>query len=1072
MKKKLPIIILLLLSATLALAQNRIISGQILDDKGEPIAYASIKIKNSNIGVAADINGNFSLEVKANVVLIISATGSQNKEVIIDNEKLIYNIILIRNDLELTNVVVSALGVKRSVRSTPYAVQSLSSSRLTQTRQTDLTTALAGKIAGLQVLGQSEAKLGTPGVIRLRGVGSLSDANAIYVVDGTILDRVTDINMDDIESINVLKGRSATVLYGGRAGAGVIIITSKKGKRNKNTPLSVELNQTTTFDKVANLPNFQDQYMGGGEANWRTFTYNPAAHPADWKVFNGKKYPDYTDDGSWGPKIDGTEYIPWYAWFPGSKYAFQTTTATPQPNNIKNFYDIGITANNNLILSKSWKNISTRVSYTYLTKNGIIPYSWQNKHLLSTQNRWDITSKLAVSTDLNYTNEKIRGNLEDYFGNQTSGSFNSWFHRDVNTKILKELVDFTTPAGYLVSWNHGNPSASANYQTGSINRANFWYNHYSFLKYIKNDFYVTRLFGNITVKYNIIKDLNISASYRFNNRKSSNEIRTPNIIATSAFQTGQLNKFENNNKRYFEQNAEVLITYKKAFNNFTLDALAGYNYLVYTQRDSLRSTSGGLIIRDDYRIDNSAGPAILSAVYGDKKIRSVFGRLTVGYKDFLFLDVAARQDRSSWLPVANNAFIYPSVGVSYIFSDQLQKVFPFLSYGKIRLSSATTGEDVMLGSYAINPTYITLNVPYLTYSGSTVPDAIVDPTIKPALTTEYEAGIETRFWNDRIGLNITVFKENRKNEIVTTNVSTASGFFYNTFNAGKMNRKGIEIQLDVKPIYTKKISWDLSFNWSTYESYVEKISDQTKSIALAGGVAPQFSGVFLPAVYATEDENWGQLRGIGIKKINGIPILRNDGTYIPENNMNFGSILPNYLGGVFNQFRYKDWTLSVNLDFKQGGKYFSVSDFFGGYSGLLAKTAATNDKGKNVRDPLAEGGGVHVYGVKEDGKPFDTYVNAYDYFHQFYNSGGIAELSIFDASYVKLREISIGYNMPVERWGWKNIKKLYISFIARNPWLIYATNRDFDPSETTSLFGEAAQLPGTQSFGVNFKFGF
>jgi hypothetical protein len=228
----------------------------------------------------------------------------------------------------------------------------------------------------------------------------------------------------------------------------------------------------------------------------------------------------------------------------------------------------------------------------------------------------------------------------------------------------------------------------------------------------------------------------------------------------------------------------------------------------------------------------------------------------------------------------------------------------------------------------------------------------------------------------------------------------------------------------------------------------------------------------MPAVFHVEGEKWGQLRGAGVQKINGNAVLNPDGTYAIEQNLNYGSVLPDYTGGFFNQFSYKNWKLSISVDYQEGGKYFSMSDFWGSYSGLYAKTAATNDNGKNVRDDVSAGGGVHVLGVLANGKPYDTYVDAYTYYHQFAQDGGGFSNSVFDASYLKVREISLGYNFPVSKWHWKYVKKAFVSFVARNPWLIYASNRNFDPSELSQLNGEYGQLPGTRGYGLNIKLGF
>lgn len=1067
----------MLLFSVLVFAQPRSVTGQVRDEQGNPIGFATITEVGRNNTTQADVNGNFSIRVANGAVLNITAVGISQTRVNVTGGQNVYAVTVQRSNTELTTVVVSALGVRRSVKSTPYVVQQVSAERLTQTRETDVTSALAGKVAGLQVLGQSGAKLGSTGSVRLRGAASVKDKYAIYVVDGTIVTNVTDINTDDIANISVLKGPNATALYGQRAEGGVIVVTTKKaGRSNK---FNVSFAQTTTAEQVANLPRYQNLYGGGNSAAWKTFAYRQGVHPAEWAALDGKKYHNYSTDESWGPRIDGSDYIPWYAWYGGHADAYKTVPYTAQPDNIKDFFRTGLSVNNNIQVEKGGKNYSARFSVTNLNRTGIIPESKQTKNTFSTQLSFDIVKNLTVGTNTTYSIDNITGDFNDGYSNFTSGSFNQWFHRDLDMTKMKSLAGLKTPAGVYASWNHLDPSSTSYSAAGNFNKANYWYNPYTWLQQTKTTTDRNRLFGDASLKYKIMSNWDVTATYRYNYRTTKYQQKVPQVIEDGGGQTGVYSAYTHDNTRYFEQNIELVSTYRKSFNDLSLDLLAGANYLKYSQRDSNRTTNGGLVKADVYEIANSkTQPPTLSAAFGDKAVMSIFGRATLGYKDFLFGDFTLRQDWSSVLPATNNGYLTPSIGLSFVFSDFLRSSLPQLSYGKLRASFARIGTDE-LDPYEINPVYTTSNIAYNNqYTYTAVPNLQVDPNIKPTINSAYEAGLDLRFLKDRIGLSTTYFYEVKRDDIITTDISSTSGYTQRKFNVGEVIRKGVELQLDLRPVKARDFSWDLSANWSLIRSTVTKISPETKTVTLN---APGFvttglsfgnpASLVLPSVVHNEGQEWGQLRGYGIKKINGRPVLDASGLYVQETNVNFGGVLPNYTGGVFNQFNYKNFFLSATIDYQQGGKFFSLSDWFGTYTGLMERTAATNDNGKNVRDAVSEGGGVHVYGVSEDGKPVDFYVDGKTYFKQFSdNSSGIADLSVFDATFIKVREASLGYRFTFGTGAF--VKTASVSLVARNPWLIYRANPTIDPSELSNRNGENGQLPGTRSLGLNVKLGF
>ena len=1063
MRKISSLVMMLVLCTTMAFAQNRVVTGQVTDDKGEPVAFASVKVKNGKAGVAADANGNFRIEVPEGSVLVISAAGSIDQEITVSAGKSSYDVILIKSNTELSSVVVTAFGIKKSAKAITYATQNVSVERLTQTRDADFTTGLAGKVSGLTVQGQAGSKLGSTGTVRLRGVGSINAAAAIFVVDGTIVTNPADINMDNVASISVLKGNAATNLYGSLAEGGVIMITSRKPQKSKKW--QVDFNHTTTVDMVNVLPDYQNEYMGGGAANWSTFKFNAAIHPAEWKALDGKKFHDYTDDASWGPRMDGSEYAPWYSWYGGHKYSYTTAAASPQKNNIRDFFDKSVSLNNNIAVNRGFEKGSVRFSYTNLHRNGIIPQSKLDKHFFSGNFNYEVIKNLTFNLNANYTTEDVRGDFNDGYSNFTSGSFNQWFHRNLNTDILKELRGAKAgPNGTLISWNHSNPNNNAA-PSANFYKGNYWYNHYSYLDAFQSKQVRQRILGDVSLSYKILKGLTASATYRLNYRMVDGEFRTPTALKNGASQSGVLDGYGNNESIFKEQTAEANIAYVTNIKDFSIDLIAGTQNIFRKFTDSSRSTNGGLVKPDVFNLDNSIGQANRNGNFGTYRATyGFFGRGTFGWKDILFADFSVRREYNSRLPLQTNGFTYPSYGASFVFSEYLKNILPSLTFGKLRVSRASVG-SVSVGEYALTPTYGTGIVSYNNNFPNNFPNTITDPAIRPAINTATEIGTDLRFFKDRLGIGFTYYTDERKDDIVRTSVSAPSGVTTTTLNAGLVTRKGFEVELNVKPIVSKNFNWDATLNWSSVNAKVEKVSDQTDIFVVDGDVFGQTQLVHV------KGEKPFQIRGNGIKRINGLPVIGADGTYAIEANQNFGSTIPDYFGGFFNNFSYKNFTLTAAFDFSQGGKFYSLSDFFGTYSGLMAKTAAINDNGKNVRDPVADGGGVHVYGVNEQGKPYDVYVEGFTYFHQFYDL--TPEPFVHDRSYIKFREASFGYKFNTKNWGslGKAIKTMSLSLVGRNLF-IWTKAKGFDPSELAAEWGENGQLPGTKSFGATLRLGF
>lgn len=1068
MRKILSLLAVLVLSSVLVFAQTRSVSGTVTDEKGDPIPYASIVVKGKAKGATADADGKFVLtNIATGAQVVISAQGHQEQTVTVGNQSLLSVSLLKSSGSTLSEVVVTgAFNIKRSQRAVAYNAQNVNAEQLNTIRQTNVTNALSGKVAGLQVLGQSSVKLGADADQRLGGATTLGGGGVIYVVDGTIVS-ASDINPDDVEDVTVYSGVAATALFGDRAIGGAVVINSKRAKKTKG--IGIQVNTGITFDQIYVLPKYQNEYAGGGVGELTRFDYKPGM-PADWQALDGKYYHDYSDDASWGPRMVGQDYIPWYAWYPGSQYSFKTAKLTPQPDNIKEFYNTGVTTNNNVNFTKSDEGYRMRVSYTNQFQKGLLPGSDLRKNIFSTQTEFDLGKHFTLNANLNYVNRVVNGEFSDGYANQSTGSFSSWFHRHLDMDIVKELKGLRSPEGILASWNHNNPGT---YDVGNpvaFYGANYWYNFYTYFDQIQNRNNRERLYGDVGLTYKLNNNFRIRGTYRQNYLGTSYENKTYTALQNSGTQTGTFGGYSTGQTNFKETNYELVATYtNKLGEDFSTNINAGGNILKTNYKDIGGNTVNGFNVPDLFALNNSKNPIGYFNNREAKTVNSLFARGDVGFRNMLFAEFSVRQDWSSTLPKAKPYIFYKSFGGSFVFSELLSDNFPALSFGKIRGSWGEVPQT--LGIYANNFAY---GVAANQWSGNFLmgtPDVLIDPQLIGATQNTFEIGSDLKFFRNRLGLAVTYQKNISKDIPIQVEIGGTSGYTRKLINAGRIEASTLFLSLTGRPVQSKDFTWDITLNFS-------KQLDN-KIVKLAPGVKQQvqFAGAFSTSssayVVHREGEQWGQLIGGGIKRIDGKPVLDASGLFVKQDNVNFGSILPEFLGGLLNNFSYKNFVAQINIDYSKGGKYFSLSDFWGSFSGLTARTVGLNDKGNPIRDAVADGGGIKVMGVDADGKDVEYYVEAQDYHHQF-RSRNISEMSVYDLDFIKLREVSVGYKIPVQKIGnlSKYVQNATFSLVARNPWLIYAKNRDFDPSELSAKYGEDGQFPGTRSFGFNLSVGF
>lgn len=1069
MRKIASLLMATILCTTLVFAQSRTISGVVTDASGKSVPFASVTVKGTKNGVTADADGRFSIKgVSSGATLSITSAGFVDKDVSVGTSDNLS--ISVASSGAMTEVVVtSAFGIKKAQRTTPYSSQVIKSEQLNITSNTNIVEALAGKIAGVQSRSQSNAKLNSEDFLRIRGGLSLSDLGPIFVVDGTVVNSF-DINPDDVEDVTILKGANATALFGDRAAAGAIVINSKK--RGSKQGIGAEITQSVMSDAVYITPSYQNLYAGGASADLMKYTWQ-SGQPVEWKALDGKYFHDYTDDASWGPRMSGQEYIPWYAWFPGHKYSLKTAPLVAQPNNARDFFNKGLTTTTNASFTKSGPGSNIRVSYTNQNITGIIPSSSSTRHTLFTTASFDLNDHFSTGVNSTYTSQRIRGEFDDGYSNNSSGSFTQWFHRNLDMGIMKELQDYKAPNGTLASWNlYTNPDGATGYNDII---GNYWYNFYAYFKNQNNLQSRDRLYGDFFLQYRMNKNFNVKATIRKNQITTYYENITTSMLQKSAGQSGFLARYATGETYYKEYNYEALANYNNSFmsNRLSLNINAGANVLDIESKSATMGTSNGLNVPDYYAINNSVAQPSVSNGRSQSKVNSLFFNGDLEWNNYASITFAVRNDWYSANPIDNVDLLSPSVGASFVFSEFTKSNLPWLNFGKVFGSWGKKPRP--LSTYQNNFGYSTGAVLWNGNFLMGTPNGAVSPDLVGSTVSSYEAGIDLRFLKGRLGVNILYYNDDNNGEPLNVAVSGVSGFTSVAQNAVRIQREGLELQINASPVKGKNLNWDISttFGYSIKNPVVDIFGVPTGRVLLAGG---SFGTRFARA-FQEKGKDWGQLIGGGIKRNAEGKMVINpaSGAYDVDADKHWGSVLPKYTGGFINTLNYKNLMLKVSFDYQIGGKFFSLSEMWGNFSGLLDETAAINDKGKNIRDAVANGGGVHVVGVSsvDEKTVVDKYVEAQDYFHQFYY-GRIAEPFIHDLTFLKVREASLSYRIPVKNLGkiGKNLQGATFSVTARNPWIIYRESKNFDPSEISGVQGEDGQLPSVRSIGASLKLSF
>ena len=610
-----------------------------------------------------------------------------------------------------------------------------------------------------------------------------------------------------------------------------------------------------------------------------------------------------------------------------------------------------------------------------------------------------------------------------------------------------------------------------------MQRFNYWYNFYKWFDLVKPVSQNDRYFGDITLNYQIHKNWRFRATYRKQHNNAWSETKYSSDLAESGTQTTGncpecLGFYATSTSNSNRTNMEAQLYFNRKYKKFNVNASLGTDIFRQLQKGNSANTNNGLSVPNLYSISNSKNTPSIGNTRTDFRYSALFLTGSIGYDNYLNLDFTVRQDWMSDLPFDRPFIVSKSAGLSFIFSQVLK--LDFLNFGKLRASVGEIPSGIGTFAYPgfnYAPNQFQWNNNILMGT----PDQLVDPNITGSVTRQMEVGMDLEFLKRRMGASVTYWTGDDRDFPTAVTVNGASGYTSLLTNAGLITKRGWNFRLMGRPVWNKVVKWELNANWGILaENLVKELAP---GIDKTAGIQGNW-GLTGPYMLHQVGKTWGQLYGNGMKMEGGQPVIDASGLYINDPARSYGSVLPKHTFGLQTTLEYKRFILSANADGQIGGKFFSLSNMWGSYSGLTARTAVLNDKGNPIRDAVADGGGIKVSGVKLNTatnkyEPYETYVEAQNYFHGLYDRRAF-DPYVYDLTFVKLREVSLGYTLPIEKWGFtrKWAQRAVLSFTARNPLLIYATTEDFDPSEISNLSGEAGNMPGTRGWGVNLSLKF
>ena len=1051
-------------------AQDRKISGTVFSaDDGLTLPGVTIQAEGTTTGTTTNMDGNYELMIPENVsVLVFSFVGYETEKVE-TGKNLKLDVYLNPAVQQLDEVVVTALGIKRSEKSIGYSIQEVKAKELQITKDVSVVNQLAGKVAGLHV-SSTNSSAGSSSRILLRGIRSFTGNNqALIVVDGVPIENTTinsaegtwggkdngngvsDINPDDIESVSILKGASASALYGSRAANGVVMINTKKGDKNKG--IGVSFTNNTSMDHAYILWDLQNTYGAG-----RNGKFEPP-----FKMENGMPVYDVQSSsafGSWGPKMEGQQIVDW----DGVERQY-----LPQPDNYKDYFQTGWTISNALGIDWGTKNFSLRASLADLRVREIVPKSSFSRTNLGLNLHATILKKFELQAYIAYIYQKAKNRygLSDSHDNVSRNYI--MMPRNISNESLENNT--VNGAGEEQTW----------YMNWSW-MTNPYYNPTNLLNGDAKD----RIFGNASLTWKPLDglslmirtapDYSVYKSYGYANKGS---------LSSSL---GSYSMFNITQKLI---NTDFLISYRgKIYKDLSYHINAGGNAMIQRVDYQDGHTIGGIVEPFVYSLENSVDQPYERSTYVEEAVNSLYAFGELDFKGMLFLELTGRNDWSSTLPKGNNSYFYPSVSLGFVFSDLLglsKKAENIFSYGKIRASYAEVGNDA--APYQLQVTYMvdSLTSPFGTYAHIT--NTVPPLDLKPEMTKSVELGANLRFFMNRLGLDFTWYRTNTINQIVPVDVSSTSGSTKALINAGKIRNNGIELVATANPVNGKSFKWNFVLNYARNRSMVEELAPGVDNL--------QILEHWRLSIEARPGNPYGDIVGYAILRDDaGNKLVDEHGMYLKDSIPRvLGNINPDYTLSLLNNFSYKNFALTFLVDARIGGELFAGTNMYGyGYAGNFAETlegregwyaseAARIAAGMTPAEWTATGGymasgvyapGTIINGVDVSGEPNTTFVNPENYWDQFSSwTNEIHEPFVYDASFVKLREVTLTWNLP-QKWITRiKLKRASLSLYGKNLWIIWKAVPNIDPeSFFTNGNGQGYELysyPNKRSYGISLS---
>ena len=1040
-------IILMLLGGS-ALAQSRAVTGTVTDDQGQVLPGASVIIKGSTTGTSTESNGNYALSVEPGAVLVVTYVGYLSQQVPVGS-KATLNVQLAADAKQLNEVVVTALGIKREQKALGYATQTIGGESLLEARPNNFAQALSGKVAGLNLISPGSGPVNSVRVT-LRGDNSLNPNgnNALVVLDGVPLNSgltsagvgsaygagsgndvpvdfgngISDVNPDDIASITVLKGAGATALYGSRAANGALIITTKSGAR-ATKGIGVTVNSNLSLQTVLKWPDYQYEY---GQGTGRALTaagdpYYSYAASADGAATGGTS-------SAYGPKFDGQSY---YQYDPATQaQSTDRVPWVPYKDNIKGFWRTGSTLTNSVALEGGNENSSARASLTHSKNEWIMPNTGFERMTAALSLDHKISAKLKLSAKVNYTNRKSDNLPATGYNNQSISYFMIFQNPNVSLDAYRDIwkngqnqIDQIHPFSPFID----NPYLIAYEMTNSVNNRT--------------------TVGNLAATYTFSPKF--EAQLRSGLAMSQEEREQHRPFSTANFQRGY---FKQQNIGTYEQNTDALFTYhQQVTGKLNVRASVGANVMTRSYRGQ-DGVVNGLVIPGVYKLTNGVSTPQLATLASNRQINSLYALTSFSYDEKVFVDLSGRNDWSSTLPAQYNSFFYPSISTSLILNELLP-LPELVSFAKLRASAAQVGNDT--DPYRTRKYYGQSE-----FAGSaSVSSTLFNPSFKPEITTSFETGFETQLFKGRLGLDISLYQNFTRNQILEVPLDLASGFNSAVLNAGEVRNRGVEVVLNAKPVDNPTFKWRTTLTWAKNQNRVMKLADRIddQQVIGYGGNA---------TIIAKVGGTTGDIYGFGFLRAPDGQIIYKDGLPARPTNIQYiGNAYASWKGGYLNEFSYKSFRLSVLLDGQFGGIIYSQTHHKSSEQGKLTNTLAGRAEGFLIGDGVVD---------NNDGtfSPNTVKVIPAVYYPEYYRRANV-EANSFDASYLKLREVRLEFSLPkalVART--KALTGATIGLYGRD--LAMLTNFPmFDP-ETAALNGstilpgvEMGQLPSTRTMGLN-----